>query len=146
MFIKGYPDYDREGQEVKTGIVVGKATRDGELKETRGGKPYAVASVRAYTRKDGTAAFLTVKAFGDDARKIAATRKGDTVCAAGRISEREYNEKVYVDFLVDFVFSNTQPEAVQMTLQAQQSNFNDLAAAVEKFQEIDPEEQGELPF
>lgn len=141
MFIKGYPDYNRNGEEVRTGIVIGRATRDAELKDTAKGKPFAAVNVPAYTKKDGTTAFLTVKAFGDTAYKIADIKKGDTVCAAGRISEREYNGKVYVDFLVDFLFSDNQPVAVQ-----QQSNFNELASAVEKFQEIDPEEQGELPF
>lgn len=64
MFINGITDYDRNGNEVKTGLVIAKATCDGDIRITSSGKEVGSISVRAYGRKDGTAAFLTVKGWG----------------------------------------------------------------------------------
>ena len=103
MFINGLPDYDRNGKEVKTGLVIARATCDGDIRVTGTGKEVGSISVRAYGRKDGTAAFLTVKGWGKLGRELSKLVKGDTVVAAGRLESREYNGKTYTDLVADFI-------------------------------------------
>lgn len=141
MFINGLPDYDRNGKEVKTGLVIAKATCDGDIRVTGTGKEVGSISVRAYSRKDGTAAFLTIKGWGKLARQLSVMVKGDTIVAAGRIETREYNGKTYTDLVADYIFPS---EAAQ----APQKNFPIHGGAVpvsgDDFQEeVNP---GELPF
>ena len=88
MYIKGIPDYSRDGKQKETGLFAGLVSQDGELKQTQNGKEFGSASVRAFNRKDGTAAFMTIKSFGDYARLIANLRKGDHILCAGVISEK----------------------------------------------------------
>lgn len=38
MFIKGITEYDRQGNEVKTGMVFGRATKDADHRRTNSGK------------------------------------------------------------------------------------------------------------
>lgn len=110
MYIKGIPDYSRDGKQKETGLFAGLVSQDGELKQTQNGKEFGSASVRAFNRKDGTAAFMTIKSFGDYARLIANLRKGDHILCAGVIDTREYNGKTYTDMLVDFLMaSDTMP-------------------------------------
>lgn len=105
MFINGITDYDRNGNEVKTGLVIARATCDGDIRITSSGKEVGSISVRAYGRKDGTAAFLTVKGWGHLARQLSVMVKGDRVIAAGRLESREYNGKTYTDLIADYVWS-----------------------------------------
>ena len=112
MYIKGIPDYSRDGKQKETGLFAGLVSQDGELKQTQNGKEFGSASVRAFNRKDGTAAFMDIKSFGDYSRLIANLRKGDRILCAGTVESREYNGKTYTDMLVDFLMtSDTIPAA-----------------------------------
>lgn len=106
MYIKGVPDYSKDGKQKETGLFAGLVSQDGELKQTQNGKEFGSASVRAFNRKDGTAAFMTIKSFGDYSRLIANLRKGDHILCAGVIDIREYNGKTYTDMLVDFLMAS----------------------------------------
>ena len=105
MYIKGIPDYSRDGKQKETGLFAGLVSQDGELKQTQNGKEFGSASIRAFNRKDGTAAFMTIKSFGDYARLISNLRKGDHILCAGVVESREYNGKTYTDMLVDFIMA-----------------------------------------
>ena len=105
MYIKGIPDYSRDGKQKETGLFAGIVSQDGELKTTQNGKEFGSASVRAFNRKDGTAAFMTIKSFGDYARLIANLRKGDHILCGGVVESREYNGKTYTDMMVDFIMA-----------------------------------------
>ena len=144
MYIKGIPDYSRDGKQKETGLFAGIVSQDGELKQTQNGKEFGSASVRAFNRKDGTAAFMTIKSFGDYARLIANLRKGDRILCAGTVESREYNGKTYTDMLVDFLMtSDTIPAA-----SAPEENRAALTQRMDSagFAEITPEEDAELPF
>ena len=144
MYIKGITDYNKQGESRETGLFAGIVSQDGELKQTQNGKEFGSASVRAFNRKDGTAAFMTIKSFGDYSRLIANLRKGDRILCAGTVESREYNGKTYTDMLVDFMMtSDTIPAA-----SAPAENRAALTQRMESagFAEITPEEDAELPF
>ena len=144
MYIKGITDYSRDGKQKETGLFAGLASQDGELKRPQNGKEFGSASVRAFNRKDGTAAFMTIKSFGDYSRLIANLRKGDRILCAGTVESREYNGKTYTDMLVDFMMtSDTIPAA-----SAPAENRAALTQRMESagFAEITQEENAELPF
>ena len=115
MYIKGIPDFSRDGKQKETGLFAGLVSQDGELKQTQNGKEFGSASVRAFNRKDGTAAFMTIKSFGDYARLIANLRKGDHILCAGVVESREYNGKTYTDMLVDFLMAGDTIQATEST-------------------------------
>lgn len=138
MYVKGYIDFDQKGNEVKTALVVGRTTRDGELLSSQSGKQYASVSVKAFGRLDGTAAFLGVKSWDSgNAAKLAALKKGDTFLAAGRLSVREYNGKTYTDLMADFVLTGGDSLPINAVHRATPPTGSD-------FSEI--EDDGELPF
>lgn len=144
MYIKGITDYNKQGESRETGLYAGLVSQDGELKRTQNGKEFGSASVRALNRKDGTAAFMTIKSFGDYSRLIANLRKGDRILCAGTVESREYNGKTHTDMLVDFMMtSDTIPAA-----SAPAENRAALTQRMESagFSEITPEENVELPF
>ena len=144
MYIKGITDYNKQGESRETGLFAGLVSQDGELKQTQNGKEFGSASVRAFNRKDGTAAFMTIKSFGDYSRLIANLRKGDRILCAGTVESREYNGKTYTDMLVDFMMtSDTIPAA-----SAPAENRAALTQRMESagFAEITPEENAEFPF
>ena len=144
MYIKGITDYTKQGESRETGLFAGLVSQDGELKQTQNGKEFGSASVRAFNRKDGTAAFMTIKSFGDYSRLIANLRKGDRILCAGTVESREYNGKTYTDMLVDFMMtSDTIPAA-----SAPAENRAALTQRMESagFAEITPEDDAELPF
>ena len=107
MFVNGIKEYDKQGREVKTGIVAGAAARDGEIKVFDSGKCVGSVSVIAYHRQDGTAVFLTVKAWGDSAPAVGRLEKGDRFLAAGRIETRESNGKTYTDLTADLFLTES---------------------------------------
>ena len=144
MYIKGIPDYSRDGKQKETGLFAGIVSQDGELKQTQNGKEFGSCSVRAFNRKDGTAAFMTIKSFGDYSRLIANLRKGDRILCAGTVESREYNGKTYTDMLVDFMMTSD-------TIPAASSTAENRAALTQRmesagFAEITQEENAELPF
>ena len=143
MYIKGIPDYSKNGEARETGLYASLVSQDGELKQTQNGKEFGSASVRAFNRKDGTAAFMTIKSFGDYSRLIANLRKGDHILCAGIVESREYNGKTYTDMMVDFLIAgDTVPSA-----SAPAENRAALSKRMDSagFAEIS-EEDGELPF
>lgn len=143
MYIKGITDYSKNGESRETGLFAGLVSQDGELKRTQNGKEFGSASIRAFNRKDGTAAFMTIKSFGDYSRLIANLRKGDHILCAGIVESREYNGKTYTDMMVDFLIAgDTVPSA-----SAPAENRAALSKRMDSagFAEIS-EEDGELPF
>ena len=142
MFIKGVTEYDKQGKEVLTGLVVGRATKDADHRRTGSGKDITTVSVKAYDRKDGSAAFMDVKCWGGLAALADPVQKGDTFLAAGRLSFREYNGKTYTDLTADF-FQTMGSGAARPA----PGNFEALAGRMENagFADIG-EEDGELPF
>ena len=143
MYIKGITDYSKNGESRETGLYAGLVSQDGELKRTQNGKEFGSASIRAFNRKDGTAAFMTIKSFGDYSRLIANLRKGDHILCAGIVESREYNGKTYTDMMVDFLIAgDTVPSA-----SAPAENRAALSKRMDSagFAEIS-EEDGELPF
>ena len=145
MYIKGITDYNREGEARETGLFAGLVSQDGELRTTKGsGKTYGSASVRAFNRKDGTAAFMTIKSFGDYARLIANLRKGDHILCAGVVESREYNGKTYTDMLVDFIMAADAMPAAPSPAENRAALNQRMDSA--GFSGITPEEDAELPF
>lgn len=138
MYISGVKEYDKQGREMKTCCIFGRATKDGEIKSISGDKHLASISVKAFGRKDGSAEFVTVKAWdGPFLDAIANTEKGDAMMACGRLEEREYNGKSYVDMMVDFYLRVPADGGVS-------ANFASLNQKVAEFNAI--EEDNELPF
>lgn len=145
MYIKGITDYSKQGEARETGLFAGLVSQDGELRSTKGGKSFGAASVRAFNRKDGTAAFITIKSYGPFSSLIANLRKGDHVLCAGIVESREYNGKTYTDMMVDYIqTADTFPAAQAATAE---ENRAALSQRMEQngFAEI-VEEDGELPF
>ena len=145
MYIKGITDYSRDGKQKETGLFAGLVSQDGELKQTQNGKEFGSASVRAFNRKDGTAAFMSIKSFGDYARLIANLRKGDHILCAGVVESREYNGKTYTDMMVDFLMAS---DTMQNTVLSNPvKNLSTLTQRMDSagFAEA-PEEDAELPF
>ena len=145
MYIKGIPDYSRDGKQKETGLFAGLVSQDGELKHTQSGKEFGSASVRAFNRKDGTAAFMTIKSFGDDSRLIANLRKGDRILCAGTVESREYNGKTYTDMLVDFIMAG---DSMPATASTPAENRAALTQRMDSagFAEIDDDIKEMLPF
>ena len=146
MYIKGVTDYDRTGEKRETGLFAGLVSGDGELRSTKaGGKTYGQASVRAFNRKDGTAAFMTIKSFqSGTAEIIAELRKGDRILAAGVVETREYNGKTYTDMLVDLLLTSDSLPAAPAAQAANRAALDQRMGSA-GFAEIG-EEDGELPF
>ena len=148
MYIKGIPDYSRDGKQKETGLFAGIVSQDGELKQTQNGKEFGSASVRAFNRKDGTAAFMTIKSFGDYSRLIANLRKGDHILCAGVVESREYNGKTYTDMLVDFLMaSDAMPAATSPAAPSPSENRAELTKRMDSagFSEM-MDGDSELPF
>ena len=144
MYIKGITDYSKNGEARETGLYAGLVSQDGELKRTQNGKEFGSASIRAFNRKDGTAAFMTIKSFGDYSRLIANLRKGDHILCAGIVESREYNGKTYTDMMVDFLIAgDTVPSA-----SAPAENRAALSKRMDSagFAEIDDDIEKMLPF
>lgn len=146
MYIKGIPDYSRDGKQKDTGLFAGLVSQDGELKQTQNGKEFGSASVRAFNRKDGTAAFMTIKSFGDYSRLIANLRKGDHILCAGVIDTREYNGKTYTDMLVDFLMASDTMPAETVTSPAENRAALTKRMDSAGFAEIEDDIEKMLPF
>ena len=148
MYIKGIPDYNKNGEARETGLFAGLVSQDGELRTTGNGKHYGCASVRAFNRKDGSAVFMTIKSFSETlAPLISELCKGDRILAAGVVETREYNGKNYTDMLVDFLMTDPMEAFTPATAATTAQNFADLSTRMKDagFAEIG-EEDGELPF
>ena len=143
MYIKGIPDYSRDGKQKETGLFAGLVSQDGELKQTQNGKEFGSASVRAFNRKDGTAAFMTIKSFGDYARLIANLRKGDHILCGGVVESGASTTKTYTDMLVDCIMAADAMPAAPRPAENRAALNQRMDSA--GFAEA-PEEDAELPF
>ena len=139
MFINGLPTYSKEGKQLKTGLIVGRAAKDGQIYATQSGKEVGSVSVPAYDKQDGTTAWLTVKGWGHWARLLANVRKGDSVFAVGRVESHDYEGKTYNDLVADYVCVSAST-AGQTTAQSAYA----APAPTDNFAEI--EDDGEFPF
>jgi len=146
MYINGVKDYNKQGEPRNTGLFAGPVSQDGELRETKNGKTFGSASVRAFNRKDGTAAFMTVKTYQPELSALVSNlRKGDRILAAGIVETREYNGKTYTDMLVDFIIpADSIPNVGAQTANraSLENRMNDAGFAEIAEEELD----GELPF
>lgn len=136
MYFNSVKDY-RDGQAIQTGMVIGFVTKDGEMRTTNSGKEVGSCSVKAYSKEDGSAAFLTVKGWGHLAQRLANVKKGDTILAAGRLDPREYNGKTYTDLVADFALVDSKEATVP-------NGVATIAQRAQAFNEI--EDDGDLPF
>lgn len=139
MFIPGLPTYSKEGKKLHTGLIVGRAAKDGQIYSTQSGKEVGSVSVPAYDKQDGTTSWLTVKGWGHWARLLANAHKGDSVFAVGRVESRDYEGKTYNDLVVDYACVSAST-AGQATAQSSYA----APAPTDNFAEI--EDDGELPF
>lgn len=146
MYIKGITDYSKDGEARETGLFAGLVSQDGELRTTKSGKQFGSASVRAFNRKDGTAAFITIKTFSEgEAKRVASLRKGDRILCAGSVETREYNGKHYTDMMVDLLLTPSDVAANRAALEKRMDDTGfDTGRGKSDFPEID--EEGELPF
>ncbi len=137
MFVNGVPDFSKKtGKEQKTGILVGRAMDAADVRTTTSGKQVASLNLRAYGKKDGTVAYITVKSWDAELiDQMAFILPGDKILAAGRLEFREYNGKTYVDLVADFLMIQRGRESAVP------------AAPAPQFDQIPEEEEpGELPF
>ncbi len=122
-------------------MAAGTVTRDAEMKHV-GEKNRAVTSfsIAAGKRQDTTTIYVNVKAWGRLAEYAQGIRKGDAVCAVGRIEEREYNGKTYSDLVCDWLNCPTMTSgkaapAPAPAAQTRADGFSDLE-----------DDDGDLPF
>ena len=139
MFISGLPTYSKEGKKLQTGLIAGRAAKNGQIYATQSGKEVGSVSVPAYDKQDGTTAWLTVKGWGHWARLLAGVHKGDSVFAVGRIESRDYEGKIFNDLVAEYVCVSAST-AGQSTAQ---SSYTAPTSSGD-FSEI--EDDGELPF
>lgn len=112
MLINGVKEYDREGKQVRTCLVIARTIKDGQRYVSKNGNDIGKTTVVPYNRQDGTALFLDVVAFGNDAYPVIESEKGDKIMAAGRIEEREYNGKTYLSLVADLFENLSQKQFV----------------------------------
>ena len=82
------------GRPVEEGMnrveLVGRLTRNGELRPTRTGSSICPLRVAIRRRHDADAMFVDVVVFGDGARRASKLRKGQLICVVGRLDQREW--------------------------------------------------------
>lgn len=137
MFINGLPTYSKEGKKLQTGLIVGRAAKDGQIFTSKNGTVIGSVSVPAYNKTDGTTVWMTVKGFGSMGRVIASASKGDPIIAVGRVESRDYEGKVYIDFIAEWASVGTQRIDARTTAAPPMNSSED-------FEEI--QDDGELPF
>ena len=136
MFINGLPTYSKEGKKLQTGLIVGRAAKDAQIFTSKTGTVIGSVSVAAYNKPDGTTVWMTVKGFGSMGRAIASASKGDPIIAVGRVEPRDYEGKVYIDFIAEWASVGAQRIDVRTAAPPMNSSGG--------FAEI--EDDGELPF
>jgi single-strand DNA-binding protein len=70
--------------------VVGRLTRDGELRPTRTGSSICPLRVAIRRRNGDGAVFVDLVLFGDEATRASQFRKGQLVWVVGRLEQREW--------------------------------------------------------
>jgi single-stranded DNA-binding protein len=145
MYIKGTPDYSRDGEKRETGLFAGLISNDGEMRQTKNGKNYATASVRAFNRQDGSAVFMTLKTFNESTAAVLSNlRKGDRVLVAGTVETDEYNGKSYTTMMVDFLLTADEIPSVPNANADPFAALNNRVNAA--FGSPVEQDMGELPF
>lgn len=130
-------------------IIMGRLTRSPELRRTQSGK--AVTSVtlavdRDFKGQNGEKEtdFIDIVAWSNIAEFVSNYfKKGDMAIVSGRLQSRRWedrdgNKRTAIEIVAENIYF-CGPKKSQ-----QEQNFNQLADAVDKFQEI--EDQGNLPF
>ena len=124
-------------------MAVGNVTRDAQMRAV-GEKqtPVTAFSLACGKRKDTTTIFVECKAWRELAKCAATLRKGDNVCAIGKIEEREYNGKTYKDLVCDWLWgavpnSSATPYQPMPTPSARTTTFGAM---------MDADTYGETPF
>ena len=130
-------------------IIMGRLTRSPELRRTQSGK--AVTSVTLAVDRDfkGQSGeketdFIDIVAWSNIAEFVSNYfKKGDMAIVSGRLQSRRWedrdgNKRTAIEIVAENIYF-CGPKKSQ-----QEQNFNQLADAVDKFQEI--EDQGNLPF
>jgi hypothetical protein len=145
MIFMGAKDRSRDGKEFQQALFVGKSFQDGELRSTKGGKSYGLVSVKAYTRPDGTAAWIDVKSFDEcDKAKLSGVRKYDSLLAAGKLETREYNGKTYASIMAETVIVLSEKHGENGAPSASEKPFTEIPEP--NGQGDDPELPDALPF
>lgn len=145
MYIKGTPDYSRDGEKRETGLFAGLISNDGEMRQTKNGKNYATASVRAFNRQDGSAVFMTLKTFNESTAAVLSNlRKGDRVLVAGTVETDEYNGNSYTTMMVDFLLTADEIPSVPTANADPFAALNNRVNAA--FGSPVEQDMGELPF
>jgi single-stranded DNA-binding protein len=145
MYIKGTPDYSRDGEKRETGLFAGLISNDGEMRQTKNGKNYATASVRAFNRQDGSAVFMTLKSFNESTAAVLSNLcKGDRVLAAGTVETDEYNGKSYTTMMVDFLLTADEIPSMPTANADPFAALNNRVNAA--FGSPVEQDMGELPF
>lgn len=132
-------------------IIMGRLTRDPELRRTQSGK--AVTSVtlavdRDFNGQNGEKEtdFIDIVAWGNTAEFLCNYfSKGRMAVAEGRLQIRDWtdkdgNKRRNAEIIVSNVYFGDRRETTK-----QEQNLNQLAEAVAGFAEIDPAD-GQLPF
>ncbi|MCA1833901.1 MAG: single-stranded DNA-binding protein [Actinobacteria bacterium] len=70
--------------------VVGRLTRDGELRPTRTGSSLCPLRVAIRRRHGDDVVFVDLSVFGEEARRASQLRKGQMVWVVGRLDHREW--------------------------------------------------------
>lgn len=135
MITKIGTDY-YNGTKLEIYMAVGKATKEGELKSTKNGKPLGTVSIAAGHRADSTTIFVTIDGWRDNARAVSNISKGQNVLAIGALRKREYSGKEYWDMDADFCCTAGSFQA---------PNIGGVNGSSEEFEEL-PDTDGELPF
>jgi hypothetical protein len=127
-------------------IVAGIAGTDAEFKAVGSdNKRVCTISVKVGNRPDpdnpgkNKAVWCKVKAWHDLASVLAPARKGDSVCAIGRLQSREYEGKIYTDLVAEWLAVASVHSAVADPITELADNigtaFGDMGA-----------DDGDLPF
>lgn len=137
MFMNGLPAYSKEGKKLQTGLICGRCAKDAQIFTSKNGTVIGSVSVPAYNKTDGTTVWMTVKGFGSMGRAIANAFKGDPIIAVGRVEARDYEGKVYIDFIAEWASVGAQRIDARTTAAPPMNNSGG-------FEEI--QDDGELPF
>jgi single-strand DNA-binding protein len=70
--------------------LVGRLTRDGELRPTRTASSICPLRVAIRRRHGADAMFVDVVVFGEGARRASKLRKGQLICVVGRLDQRKW--------------------------------------------------------
>lgn len=116
-------------------VLVGRITRDPELRKTQNGTSvlsFTVAINRRFTSQDATADFINCVAWNKTAEFMSQyVRKGALLGVEGRIQTRNYEDntgkRVYVTEVVAEQVQLLESKATSETRQSQPSDFGETA-------------------